>query len=106
MLPVLQVLNAAETSEPPVYHDGHPGTQSLTLLHAGTRRQGVRGQHVVKGHGEDTVQGDRGRSRYGGQGLLPVGGEDHGASLLDDAVDAVPQGPAGFGVHAGCGLVL
>lgn len=35
VLPVLQVLDAAETSEPAVHHDGHPGTQSLTLLHTG-----------------------------------------------------------------------
>lgn len=38
--------------------------------------------------------------------VLPVRGEDDRASLLDDAVDAVPQRSASFGVHAGGGLVL
>lgn len=36
----------------------------------------------------------------------PVGGEDDGAPLFNHAVDAVPEGAAGLGVHAGGGLVL
>lgn len=39
-------------------------------------------------------------------GCLPVRGQHHGAALLDDAVDAVPEGPACFGVHPSGGLVL
>lgn len=40
-LPVLQVLDAAETSEPAIHHDGHPGAQSFTLLHTGTHTHTV-----------------------------------------------------------------
>lgn len=38
-LPVLQVLDAAKTSEPAIHHDGHPGAKSLTLLHTATQRE-------------------------------------------------------------------
>ena len=45
-------------------------------------------------------------TRQRGHDSPPVRRQDDGASLLDDAVDAVPQGAASFGVHAGGGLVL
>ena len=41
-----------------------------------------------------------------GQSVSPVWGEDDGASLFNDAVYAVPEGAASFGVHASRGLVL
>lgn len=45
LLPVLQVLDTAETLEPPVHHDGQSGTQCLALLHAGKTGQASAGWH-------------------------------------------------------------
>lgn len=38
-LPVFQMLDAAETFEPPIHHDGQAGTERLTFLHAGETGQ-------------------------------------------------------------------
>lgn len=38
LLPVFQMLDTAQTSEPAVHHDGHPGAQGFTLFH--TNRHG------------------------------------------------------------------
>lgn len=42
-LPALQVLDAPETLEATVYHDGHARAQRFTLLHAVERKKGREG---------------------------------------------------------------
>lgn len=38
--------------------------------------------------------------------IVPVRGEDHGSSVLNDAHDGIPQEASGEWVHARGGLVL
>lgn len=99
--PVFEMLHAAQTAEPAVDHDGHSGAERLTLLHAA--------QSNI-----DTPEAGKSRSvdvrvpamLIDKDSVLPVRGQNYRASLFDDAQDCVPQGTAGFRVHACCWFVL
>lgn len=79
LLPVLQVLDAAKTLEPPVHHDGQAGAERLALLHAGktglafSRGTGLRwgqlGSQAAMATPPGVREGNRGCLRFP---LLPV----------------------------------
>lgn len=101
------MLDAAQTAEAAVHHDGHSGAQSFTFLHAEGKYHRLS-QVYVKNHislTQDCIL-SRSHTSVNVEWILPVWGKHDGAALFDDAMDAVPQRPPGFGVHASGGFIL